>query len=492
MYSELATAALLRLDAFANELTGLGTKARDKVVNALFYRQGRKSDQYLEGLYEEDPLARRICDKLPEEVLRNGFDLSMGDEQDAVETATWVQDELKRLHAFERIESGMVWERVFGGSAVLIGADEGPSATDPAQPLREEALQRVTHLTVIDRPRIYAKRWYPPESEKVGQVELWSIQPPGGGTSGSSSGVVDVHESRLLIFPGGRVTHDQRVAYQGWGQSVLNAVHDVLREYNMSWSGLSHMLQSANQDVWKMKGLAAALAGGTEAMKAYFFSRIQMAQMRQGPNRAILLDSEGEEFARHGSHFTGVPETMQQQALRLSAVTGMPLTVLMGMSPAGMNATGESDLQIWHGTVQAARERKAQPGFERLIELIMLQKQGDTAGRVVEGWSLKWRPLKELSEKERVELRKAQAEVDKIYEEMGALLPEEIAENRFRPEGYSTETSIDLDARAAILEAERQERVEAEAKAKAALEQAPVPRPEPDGEPDEPPDDPDE
>ena len=453
---------MLRLDGFANALTGLGTEALDKTLSALFVRSPRKADQYYASLYEEDPFARKICEKLPEEMLRGGFDLTMGSADNGVELATKILDELRRLNATDRIKSGLVWERVFGGGAVFIGLKDG--ATNPAQPVREDAIQAVTHLTVVDKPRIYAQTWYPSMHEKAGQPELYSLMPLDGGSP------VSVHETRLLVFPGGRVTHERRIELQGWGHSVLGAMHDVLREYAMSWQGISHMLQSANQDVWYMGGLRSALTSGTEAMKAYFVARFQMAQMRQGPNRAITLDSDGERFERHGSTLTGIPETMQQMSLRLSATAGMPATVLFGTSPAGMNATGDSDLQLWHATVGARRQDQAQPRFERLITLLMLSKQGPTNGKIIEGWSMKFRPLLEMSEAQLVEIRNKQALTDKVYYEAQVLLPEEIARNRFRPEGYSSETSIDFEAREAILEAERKERMEAEAAAKLAFE----------------------
>lgn len=484
MLLNLLDSAFLRLDGFANAVTGLGTETLDKTMSALFQRAVRRHDSYYESLYEEDPFARKVCEKLPEEMLRNGFDLSMGDEEDALEVATAVRDELRRLKATDRVKSGLVWERVLGGSAVLIGVDDG--ASDPSEPLREESIRRVTHLSVVDKPRIYAKTWYASTHERAGWPELYTLTPLDGGSP------VDVHETRLLVFSGGRVSHERRVALQGWGHSVLASMHEVLSDYSMSWRGIAHMLQSANQDVWYMKDLRSALTSGTDAAKAYFAARFQLAQMRQGPNRAIALDSDGEKFERHGSTLTGIPETLQQMNLRLSATAGMPVTVLFGMSPAGMNATGESDLQMWHGSVKARQQDQAQPHFERLIDLLMKSKEGPTKGKVIEGWSLTWRPLLEMSDGQRVELRLKQAQADKAYIDAQVLLPEEVARSRFRPEGYSIETGIDFEAREDILEAERQERLEAEARAKLAFQQAGQGDPEdPDAEDedDPPPDD---
>ena len=450
-------ASSMRLDGFQNSITGLGTLAFDKTVSAMFQRTARQSDQYFAGLYEEDPFARKICEKLPEQMLRAGFDLSMGGDENALDVVTGILDELKRLQANSRIKSGLVWERVYGGSAVLIGVDDG--ASEPTEPLNEAALKKVTHLTVVDKPRMWAKKWYESTHEKAGQVEIWTVMPLGGGALGGG-GPADIHETRLLIFPGGRVTHERRVELQGWGASVLASMHDIIRAYSMSWQAIEHMMQSVNQDVWKMKGLKDALTRGTDAMVDFFKTRFQMAQMRQGPNRGIALDTD-EDFERHGSIFTGIPDTMREMAVRLASTADMPVTVLFGTSPAGLSATGESDLQLWHSSVAAARPEKVTPHYERLIDLIMKSSEGPTKGVVIEGWGMTFRSLLELSEPQRVEMRKEQAEADKINIEAGVLLPEEVTLSRYRPEGWSSETNVDLEAREDILKAEQEARLEA-------------------------------
>lgn len=476
MLAKTLEETLLRLDGFANSITGLGTLAFDKTLSSLFERSTRRSDLYFSGLYEDDPFARKICEKLPEEMLRAGFDLSMGASENGLDEATAVQDDLKRLHAIARVKSGLVWERVHGGSAVFIGADDG--VDDPAEPLDEDKLKTITHLTVVDKTRIWARSWYGSMHEKAGQVEIWSVTPLDGGSP------VDIHETRLLIFPGGRVTHERRIELQGWGASVLASMHDILRDYSMSWGAIAHMMQSVNQDVWKMGGLRTALTGGTEAMKEYFRLRFRMGQMKMGPNRAITLDTD-ESFERFGSTFTGIPDTMREMAMRVASTAGMPMTVLFGTSPAGLNSTGESDIQLWHSSVVAERQEKALPHLERIVDLVMKSSDGPTGGKVIEGWAIVFGSLVELSEPARVTMRKEQMETDTGYIAADVLLPEEVAKSRWRPEGYSIETMVDMDAREDILAAEREERLKAEAAAKLAFQNPPDPEDQNTGHEDE-------
>lgn len=438
-----------RLDTWINEVTGLGIPALDKAVNAVHQRSTRASDQYWEDLYHEDAMARRVCEKVPNEMTRAGFELSMGDEEQAHDIATAILDSLRDLAAVAHIKDGMVWERTMGGSAVFIGADDGQ--TDPAQPLAEGNIRAITHLAAIDKGRLTAHTWYPGAHPRAGAPETYWLQALDGNTTRAQ---IVIHESRLLIFGGGRVTHRKRVELQGWGHSTLESVHEILADYNMSWRGLTHMLQSANQDVWKFKGFLAAMASGTAAMKEYFAGRMRMSTMSMGPNRPVILDSDGEGYERHASQFTGVPETIREMCQRVAAACDMPMTILFGMSPAGLNATGESDLQWWYESVAAMQHERLEPKLRRLITLLMLAKDGPTQGRLVENWEIKFRPLKQLTQIEVAALRKTVAETDGMYITAQVLMPEEVALARYRPEGWSMDTKIDLATRQAILDAE--------------------------------------
>ncbi|MFQ8761936.1 MAG: anti-CBASS protein Acb1 family protein [Intestinimonas sp.] len=53
--------------------------------------------------------------------------------------------------------------------------------------------------------------------------------------------------------------------------------------------------------------------------------------------------------------------------LDLSGASRIPVTKLFGRSPAGMNATGESDLRNYYDYVDTLREAKLRPILEKLL-----------------------------------------------------------------------------------------------------------------------------
>jgi phage-related protein (TIGR01555 family) len=454
-----AILARVVLDGWENSTSGLGTSGYDKTVAGRFVAQTPFTTQYLSDLFNGDALAARMCELEPKEMLRQGFNVTPGDEQDA-DTATMLVTSLTELGAEVALQRALVWEEVFGGGVVLLGVDDGE--TDPTKPLDELRLRRIHSLRAFEGSQMWPARWYPATSSKAGEVEVWGITGPGmispmrhGQVTGSTVGMGYVHETRMLVFPGGMVTYDQRMRNNGWGRSVLAAVHDPLMDYNMSWRGVTHMLQSANQDVFYFAGLKRALEGTSEVMVEYFQSRFRQSQMRMGPNRGMTLDAaNGEKFERHASQFAGVPDTIEQQALRLATARGWPATVLLERSPAGMNSTGESDLDIWYNLVAGDRKLRLEPQLKRLLRLLMLCSEGPTGGKELEGWGLSWPAFEQLSDLQQADLELKVAQKDQLYIQDQVIRPEEVAVSRFRKDGFSMATVIDLDAREAALESD--------------------------------------
>src|SRR5688572_12085372 len=76
----------IRLDGWVNTLTGLGNALRDKAMATRFSASRPLSDAELDNLYHENDLASRVCDVVPEEMLRPGFVLTVpeGNTADAV------------------------------------------------------------------------------------------------------------------------------------------------------------------------------------------------------------------------------------------------------------------------------------------------------------------------------------------------------------------------------------------------------------------------
>jgi hypothetical protein len=115
----------------------------------------------------------------------------------------------------------------------------------------------------------------------------------------------------------------------------------------------------------------------------------------------------------------------------------------MGQAPAGLNATGESDVRWFYDSIKAQQNTVLRPAINKLVQLAF------HALKIPEpaNWTIRFNPLWQMTEEQQAAIRKTQAETDAIYINAGVVTPEEIALSRFGGDAYSTETVIDADAR---------------------------------------------
>ncbi|ESK40265.1 HI1409 family phage-associated protein [Acinetobacter nectaris CIP 110549] len=87
------------------------------------------------------------------------------------------------------------------------------------------------------------------------------------------------------------------------------------------------------------------------------------------------MDSK-DEFATHQYSFAGLDNILIQFGQQLSGALGIPLVKLFGQSPAGFNATGESDLSNYYDGINQSQEGRLRTPLNILLEVISMSKLG--------------------------------------------------------------------------------------------------------------------
>jgi len=449
--------ARVRLDSWVNAVTGLGTTARDKVYNAFFQRSRRLSDAELEDLYNGDDLAAKIAGKVVEDALRGSYELVIGVDEETRETVSDAASQAEGVRAYlegelsatPRVREAWTWGRLFGGAAIYVVTDEGRDVPQ-GESLDEGSLRRVLALTVLDKRDLVPNSVYSdPADPRFGTVETYRVNT--SGISSSSVTTATIHETRLVLFGGALTTNREKQTNEGWSLSVLHRPYDVLRSFNTSFQALANILQDASQGIFKMDGLIDMIASGEKGAVA---TRMGLVDLQRSVARSLVIDAEKEDFSRATPTLSGYPEALEILMLRLAAAADMPVAVLFGRAPAGLNATGESDRLLWAQSVESEQRQVADPAFSRLAELVFLSSEGPTGGRIPGSWDIAFPSLVHTTQTEEAAIRKLVAETDAIYLREGVLLPEEVAISRFRATGWSSETQIETSDREALLEEE--------------------------------------
>jgi phage-related protein (TIGR01555 family) len=431
-----------RTDSWVNAITGLGSVSKDKTMSMYFGREGRIADETLAAMHAENDIAAKIVEAVPETAFRNGVDLQPPENIDQEDAAAWtgiITDELERLGAHDALFRAAVWGRLFGRGAVIIGADDGRL---PNEPLGEN-VRSISSLVVVDkRDLIPEKIDSDLTSSGFGQVETYRLQSAVDVGNVATGVGMEIHASRVIVFGGALTTRRDWQQNNRCDHSVLLRVRDAMRLHASDWQSVSNMLTDSSQGVLKVNDFYEITAGG---MKEAFSERLNIMAMARFSGRLIPIDTN-EEFQYVERSFSGIPDLLDRSMQRLSAATGIPVTVLFGRSPAGMNATGESDLANWYSVVGSHQTQKYGPQYSRLVQIVAMAVGAPEPG----SWTVTWPSLWQQSPEQEAATKKVIGETDKIYIDSGVLDPDEVGLARFGSGKWSpVAPAIDAALRAA-------------------------------------------
>lgn len=419
--------ARMSMDTWTSLLTGVGTIGRDKRMSTTFQRAATLSYTAAEDLFHGDDIANRVA-RLPAMDRWREWVTYIADD---VEAPVWIEQEHQRLHTVARLTEAVTWANVFGGSIVYVGAVDGNA---PDQPLNLDAVKSVEFLTVFDRRDLHILTIdHDPLSAGFGEPELYQIRPVGGLRAPVRGAPITVHASRILRFDGTMTTKRRKARNLGWSDSLYQRIFERLRGYNSSWDAVEILLEDFSQAVFKIGGLREMLASkdGPSLLQA----RMDAAEMSRSTLRAMLLDAENEEFIRTPTPMSGLPEVIELFMLRIAAAGEMPVTLLFGRSPAGLNATGDNDLRQYYDRIRAEQGCFGRPQLERLSEILWATRKGGAP----KNWKFQFNPLRQLSDDQVAQIHHSQAQADQLYWQMGYPAAK-IIESRFTPEGFSMQT----------------------------------------------------
>lgn len=425
--SKLDISWLFRADGWKNILTGLGISGKDKRV-ATYIDWERLDKTSVENLYAQDDIAACIVDVLPEDALRETPQIEgLGEKELA-----YLQSEMERLGAWEKIEFGWKWGRLYGGSLLVAMTDE---VDDLRIPLNPSNVGNIKSLLELNRWETSVSQFIDDAYNPLfGYPYIYPLQPR---TNGSAP-TLEVHYSRVTRFDGVILPTDLAIQNQMWGDSVLTRVINALANFNTSYDSAAQAMQDFRINIFKIANLSQLLANGKDDL---IQKRLGLVNLTKSIAKSIVIET-GEEYTSNETTFTGVKDVLDKMKERLQTAARIPRTKLFGESPQGMGGTGRHEEVMWYDYVSSQQQSYLDPKLTEIINLIFAQKTSVTKGKIPE-YRIEYPSLWQLDEVETVNMRKTQADIDKTYVDMGVLTQEEVRDSRFNEvEGYSIETKL--------------------------------------------------
>ena len=426
-----ASSAGIRADGLQNVLIGMGT-GRDKgqytkTTATIFLAQ-----EELENLYGEW-LPRRIVDIYADQATRKGFKVLFGGDGVRAEEVQGIEQVIEDLYILEHLNLAARNARLYGGACLLLFIDDGRPAY---MPVDKRNIRRIEDIECLDRwqiaPVITEENLY--DYSKATYYQIIS------GDLINQPQLSYIHKDRILRFDGDWLPYRVRQRNYGWGMSSLQTVYDSFRHY---WTGLNSaatLLTEFDIFVHKVRGLASMLAAGKESAVR---DRLQVNDMSKSIYRGYAIDAEKEELEFISRNFGGIGEIMEKLRIDIIGASKIPHTVLFGESPSGLGSTGRSEERDFAKTLADYQSVHFKRPIKKLMEMIMLSKEGPTQGQLPDSWRISFNPLFELNEREMADVRARVAAVDGRYIQLGVLSPKEVADARYGGSEWSMELTLD-------------------------------------------------
>lgn len=394
---QVNTEAVSILDAFSNPLFRLGWGSQSP-LEATEYPLTRMTDNYalLNSLYRDNWVVQNVVGLMVDDMLREWYKLNgtitpeMQDALDRLERQTRLQS---------RVNEGLRWGRLYGGAAGLIMIK---GQEDLSKPLDLDLVfpGSFEGLYILDRWQGITPNLALVFDGGEEVPESYSI------TDGQGRTVATVHNSRVVRFTGRDLPRIERQAELYWGESEVEALYkEVVAHDNVS-ANMAALTFQANVNTMEIKGLEQLFSIGSSQAQRRFW-QVMQAQSVLRSNYGTQLVEQGTKLTNTQYHFNGLQEVYESMCLNLCGASHYPMTKLFGRSPAGMNATGESDLKNYYDYVGSQREAKLRPALQKLLPVLAMSAWGFVPDDLDFTFPPLWTPT--ATETAEIALKKAQA-----------------------------------------------------------------------------------
>ena len=440
-----------------NVLTGLGLRGSDASVYDQFRRARSLGDLEIEGLLT-NALGKRIADLPAYEATREGFTLRATrtpDEQVAAKIAQYVAERSAELDLLGELRRARYYSRGYGSALLVLGTEDAivrddagtPVGIDMSQPARAGA--RVLWLGTYDSRQWRILRYGAPWSARFRQATAyalrhmdwpeveadyrpWGLMRGAGSPPSKYAQEVPIHGSRAWRD----ATSD--------GYSIFDGLARDLARLLAGAKGAEQAISNFAVGVYKIDQLYEKARRDEAGLRQH----IEAADSAKSFLNALIIDKNREDFEYKIAPLGGVGETINSLGYLLSAATGIPMTLLFGMSPGGFSG-GESEERNWINYVRSV-QREIERGARKVIDALVAEfahEHPDVLPRAEDyEYEIAWRSLVVLSAQEDVDMRDKWSQYADRLVERGIVKASEVRASAFGADSWSPEVAIDREA----------------------------------------------
>lgn len=353
----------------------------------------------------------------------------------AFRTSTWygkiltipVDDAVRKWRKWiaEKSQSDMLYKeerrldyRMMARKALLMARHEGgavlvpgglPGSVTSQLDLERVTKESVQYIHVLSRNDVsFTELERDPTSPNYGNPKMWRIN------TGARN--LEIHGSRVFPINGRTVpgTLDRRGQY--WGDSIWLHLADAVIAADSGASIVSALMHEAKLDVVSIPDLATLLSApeGEQTIT----DRWTLASRLKSIANILLIDggpqtenAKEEKWNQKQIRWDGLPDVLRILLTVLSGAADIPYTRLTGDQQKGLSNNDDGSLRNYYSSVNTRQVLEIEPMLRPLDEILIRSAIGSRP----DGLWYEWESLYEMSDQDRAEIDKKDAETAQIY-----------------------------------------------------------------------------
>lgn len=228
--------------------------------------------------------------------------------------------------------------------------------------------------------------------------------------------------SRLMRFVSREVPDIIKPAYNFGGISLTQLVQPYVDRWLKTVDSVNKLISNFSL-IFLQTDMDALLQGNVNgAGTNELLNRIKLFLRTRDNQGLFLTDKEREMLYQLAVPLSGLSELQAQAQEHMAAPTHLPLVVLTGITPAGLNASSDSEIEVFHDWINSSQEQLYTDHITKILHILMLNRFGKIDDDIV----FDYVPLKQLTGEALSRVKKTQSEMDVAYIDAGVVDQSEV------------------------------------------------------------------
>lgn len=347
------------------------------IDNLVFPENLFKGYPYLAFL-SQNGIMNAIISTLADEALSNWITL-IG-ENDQAEVIKYCERRFKELDVRNVLRNALRVNYIYGGSTIFFDFGDNDSDLNKSWFLlpgvtvtKEKKLKYVRVLEPFYCVPTYINTSHPLEKDFF-VPSIYSVY----GT--------EVHATRLKVLITHEVTLFLKPLYNYFGFPLIQLCEKYVERYEETAADVFGIVKNMKllHIQTNLMGILAPENGEVFGMASEFLiNRMQMIKENRDNSSVLLTDKETESVEQFEMSLSGLNEILTTAMEQMCIIPKLPATKLLGITPAGMNQAGESDLNNFDDEITKVKENYLRHIIDFFIDIFYAEfTEQENKGRV--------------------------------------------------------------------------------------------------------------